>query len=115
MPLSVDTRLVRAVANPIRLRIVTLLAAEPLDAARLMAETGASPTNLSNHLKLLREAGLVEPEARARGRARGPGRSTRYRLRPETIGTLAGQFQRLAESARGQATAHEIGYHKPSA
>nr|WP_181411845.1 metalloregulator ArsR/SmtB family transcription factor [Streptomyces sp. F8] len=92
---SVDTELIRVLGDPLRLRIVTLLARETLCTTHLVEETGARQTNLSNHLKVLREAGVVETEP--------CGRFTYYRLRPEVIETLAGQFTALAETARANA------------
>jgi ArsR family transcriptional regulator len=89
---SVDTDLIRVLADPLRLQIVTLLAKETLCTTHLIEETGAKQTNLSNHLKVLREAGVVETEP--------CGRFTYYRLRPDVIASLAGQFADLAESAR---------------
>ncbi|MCL6667841.1 MULTISPECIES: ArsR/SmtB family transcription factor [Streptomyces] len=92
MMTSVDTDLMRVLADPLRLRIVTLLARETLCTTHLIEETGARQTNLSNHLRVLREAGVVETEP--------CGRYTYYRLRPDVIASLAGQFAELAESAR---------------
>src|SRR5699024_4696787 len=62
MLISVDADLMRVLADPLRMRIVTLLARETLCTTHLMAETGARQTNLSNHLRILREAGVVETE-----------------------------------------------------
>ncbi|WP_432193983.1 ArsR/SmtB family transcription factor [Streptomyces sp. bgisy027] len=95
MMTSVDTDLIRVLADPLRLRIVTLLAEETLCTTHLVEETGARQTNLSNHLKVLREAGVVETEP--------CGRYTYYRLKPDVIASLAGQFADLAESARAAA------------
>lgn len=92
---SVDTDLMRVLADPLRLRIVTLLAKETLCSTHLIEETGARQTNLSNHLKVLREAGVVETEP--------CGRFTYYRLKPDVIAALAGQFADLAETARATA------------
>ncbi|MEU9385047.1 metalloregulator ArsR/SmtB family transcription factor [Streptomyces sp. NPDC048279] len=92
---SVDTDLIRVLADPLRLQIVTLLAQETLCTTHLVEETGARQTNLSNHLKVLREAGVVETEP--------CGRFTYYKLRPDVIASLAGQFADLAESARAAA------------
>ncbi|WP_336318058.1 metalloregulator ArsR/SmtB family transcription factor [Streptomyces lavendofoliae] len=92
MMTSVDTELLRVLADPLRLRIVTLLARETLCTTHLVEETGARQTNLSNHLKVLREAGVVDTEP--------CGRFTYYRLRPDVIDRLAGRFAELAESAR---------------
>lgn len=92
MMTSVDTDLIRVLADPLRLQIVTLLARETLCTIHLVEETGAKQTNLSNHLKVLREAGVVETEP--------CGRFTYYKLRADVIASLAGQFADLAESAR---------------
>ncbi|MGW0562294.1 ArsR/SmtB family transcription factor [Streptomyces sp. NPDC003016] len=92
MMTSVDTELIRALADPLRLRIVNLLARETLCTTHLVEETGAKQTNLSNHLRVLREAGVVETEP--------CGRFTYYKLRPDVIAQLAGQFTGLAASAR---------------
>ncbi|MFD7430152.1 ArsR/SmtB family transcription factor [Streptomyces sp. NPDC059814] len=89
---SVDPDLIRALGDPLRLRIVTLLARETLCTTHLVEETGAKQTNLSNHLKILREAGVVDTEP--------CGRFTYYKLRPEVLAGLSAQFAALAESAR---------------
>ncbi|MEU4353155.1 ArsR/SmtB family transcription factor [Streptomyces virginiae] len=98
MMTSVDTDLIRVLADPLRLRIVTLLARETLCTTHLVEETGAKQTNLSNHMKVLREAGVVETEP--------CGRYIYYRLRPEVIEALAGQFADLAAIARATAEAN---------
>ncbi|MEY2229967.1 MULTISPECIES: ArsR/SmtB family transcription factor [Streptomyces] len=98
MMTSVDTDLIRVLADPLRLRIVTLLARETLCTTHLVEETGAKQTNLSNHMKVLREAGVVETEP--------CGRYIYYRLRPEVIEALAGQFADLARTARAAAEAN---------
>ncbi|MFF4229495.1 ArsR/SmtB family transcription factor [Streptomyces sp. NPDC001820] len=98
MMTSVDTDLMRVLADPLRLQIVTLLAHETLCTTHLVEETGARQTNLSNHLKVLREAGVVETEP--------CGRFTYYKLRPEVIVQLAGQFSDLADTARTTAEAN---------
>ncbi|GAB3108325.1 metalloregulator ArsR/SmtB family transcription factor [Streptomyces calidiresistens] len=92
MLMSVDTDLMRALGDPLRLRIVTLLAHETLCTTHLVAETGARQTNLSNHLRVLREAGVVETEP--------CGRFTYYRLRPEVLTGLSEGFAQLAGLAR---------------
>ncbi|GAA3624967.1 ArsR/SmtB family transcription factor [Streptomyces chitinivorans] len=89
---SVDTDLIRVLADPLRMRIVTLLATETLCTTHLVAETGARQTNLSNHLRVLREAGVVETEP--------CGRYTYHRLRPDVIECLGRSFTELARTAR---------------
>jgi ArsR family transcriptional regulator, arsenate/arsenite/antimonite-responsive transcriptional repressor len=92
---SVDTDLIRVLADPLRLKIVTLLAQETLCTTHLVEETGAKQTNLSNHLRVLREAGLVETEP--------CGRFTYYRLKPDVIARVADTFATLATTARATA------------
>lgn len=92
MMTSVDTELIRVLADPLRLQIVTLLARETLCTTHLVEETGARQTNLSNHLRVLREAGVVETEP--------CGRFTYYKLRSDVIAQLADQFAELAATAR---------------
>ncbi|MEV0499966.1 metalloregulator ArsR/SmtB family transcription factor [Streptomyces spectabilis] len=89
---SVDTELMRVLADPVRLKIVTLLAHETLCTTHLVAETGAKQTNLSNHMKVLREAGVVDTEP--------CGRFVYYKLKPEVLDALATAFSGLAAAAR---------------
>jgi ArsR family transcriptional regulator len=92
MLMSADPDVIRVLGDPLRLKIVTLLARETLCTTHLVEETGAKQTNLSNHMKVLREAGLVETEP--------CGRFTYYKLRPDVLSGLAEQFAELAVSAR---------------
>lgn len=89
---SPESDLIRVLADPLRLQIVRLLAHETLCTTHLVEETGAKQTNLSNHLKVLRDAGVVETEP--------CGRFTYYRLRPEVIESVAESFAALAATAR---------------
>ncbi|WP_221319723.1 ArsR/SmtB family transcription factor [Nocardiopsis metallicus] len=82
----------KVLADPLRMRIVSLLAHETLCTTHLMEETGARQTNLSNHLRLLREAGVVETEP--------CGRFTYYRLRPQALESLSEALSELAATAR---------------
>jgi ArsR family transcriptional regulator len=85
---------VRILADPLRARIVAILAAETMCTCHLVEETGANQTTISHHLKVLRDAQWVETEP--------VGRFTYYRLRPEPLEELAGE---LAGLARWAATA----------
>ena len=86
-----DDRL-RVLAEPARAAIVGALAMEQLCTCHLVEITGARQTNVSNHLRVLREAGIVQAEP--------AGRYTYYRLRPEVFDELADQLGSLAASAR---------------
>lgn len=72
-------------------RIVELLAGEQLCTCHLVELTGARQTNISNHLRVLRQARLVEPQPASR--------YTYYRLRPEALAALAGHYADLAGRA----------------
>lgn len=85
--------LLRVLGDPLRLQIVSLLADEQLCTCHIVAETGARQTNVSNHLRALREAGLVEAEP--------AGRYTYYRLLPEALDALSVRLAGLADGARG--------------
>jgi ArsR family transcriptional regulator len=82
----------RLMSDPLRARIVELLAEGPASTSDLVADTGAKQPNVSGHLKQLREAGLVAAESR--------GRFTYYRLLPDALEAAAGQFADLAARAR---------------
>ncbi|GAA0545417.1 ArsR/SmtB family transcription factor [Actinomadura livida] len=82
----------RVLADPLRAHIVTLLAGEALCTCHLVEETGARQTNISNHLRVLKDAGLVDSEP--------CGRFTYYRLRPEALDALAARLGDLATRAR---------------
>ena len=85
----------RLLADPLRARIVELLAAEQLCTCHLVDELGAGQSNISNHLRLLRDAGLVTAEPH--------GRYTYYALEPRVLDSLAGQLEQLAAAARTSA------------
>jgi ArsR family transcriptional regulator len=90
-PAAPDLAVLRLLADPLRLRLVTLLAAEQLCTCHLADATGALPTAVSNHLRQLREAGMVEREA--------SGRYTYYRLQPGVLQRFAEQLTSLAAAA----------------
>jgi DNA-binding transcriptional ArsR family regulator len=71
-----EVRWLRAVAHPLRLRILSLVAADALTAAEVARELGLTHANASYHLRQLLDAGHVEVggEERIRG-----GRARRYR------------------------------------
>ncbi|RFS83406.1 transcriptional regulator [Actinomadura spongiicola] len=92
MVMSVEADVLRVLADPLRARIVTLLAEEALCTCHLVEETGARQTNVSNHLRVLRHAGLVEAEP--------SGRFTYYRLRPDALDAVAVWLGDLAATAR---------------
>jgi ArsR family transcriptional regulator, arsenate/arsenite/antimonite-responsive transcriptional repressor len=94
---SAGSDVVRLLSDPLRARIVELLADGPASTSDLVADTGAKQPNVSGHLKLLREAGLVTAESQ--------GRFTYYRLVPDSLEVAAGQFADLATRARAARSA----------
>lgn len=81
----------RAVGDPVRWRILELLAGEQLCVCHLTEDLGVAQPLVSHHLRVLREAGLVEGE---RWRY-----WTYYRLRPTAVRALAGRLERWAVAA----------------
>jgi ArsR family transcriptional regulator len=86
-----DDVLLRLLADPLRARIVELLAVERLCTCHLVEELGAGQSNISNHLRLLRQAGVVNAEP--------AGRYTYYALEPAVLHRLADRIRDLAATA----------------
>jgi len=79
-----------AVAEGSRREILDLLTGGPRPVGEIAAATGLSQPNASRHLRVLREAGLVEARAAAQRRI--------YELRPAGLAELIGwvaPYQRL--------------------
>ena len=87
-----DRAVLRAIADPLRQRIVELLAGEELCTCHLVEELGATQTNVSNHLRVLRDAGLVVSEQ--------AGRYTYHRLVPEPMAELSAGLDALVARSR---------------
>jgi ArsR family transcriptional regulator, arsenate/arsenite/antimonite-responsive transcriptional repressor len=83
----------RALADPLRWRIVELLSREQLCVCHLTEELDVPQPLVSHHLRILRDAGLVEGE---RWRY-----WTYYRLRPAGLEALTGALHDLAARAPG--------------
>jgi DNA-binding transcriptional ArsR family regulator len=56
----------KALSEPLRLRIVDLLRAGPLTVSELSSELKSEMVTTSHHLKILKHAGLVQNERRGR-------------------------------------------------
>jgi ArsR family transcriptional regulator, arsenate/arsenite/antimonite-responsive transcriptional repressor len=80
----------RAVAEPLRWRILTLLGREELCVCHLVESLDVPQPLISHHLRALRDAGLVETERYRYW--------TYYRLRPEALEAVG---RRLIELAGG--------------
>jgi ArsR family transcriptional regulator len=94
-----QAEVLKTLANPRRLEIVHLLADGPREVGRLAEEMGISQPNVSQHLAVMRSAGVVDAERE--------GREVRYRLSdPEIIcacetmrGVLIRRLARISEAA----------------
>jgi DNA-binding transcriptional ArsR family regulator len=64
---ALDERL-RALAHPVRRRLIAACLAEPQPAGALVELTGLAPASVSEHLKVLRKTGLLVLERRGRFR-----------------------------------------------
>jgi ArsR family transcriptional regulator, arsenate/arsenite/antimonite-responsive transcriptional repressor len=98
MVISQETDVMRVLGDPLRAQIITLLADGPACTCHLVADTGAKQPNVSNHLRVLRDAGLIAAEPR--------GRFTYYRLQPAAIEAAATRLTELAARARVNAESH---------
>jgi DNA-binding transcriptional ArsR family regulator len=88
------TKVFDAVAEGSRREILDLLATGPRPVGEIATRTGLSQPNASRHLRILREAGLVEP--------RVDGQRRIYELRPAGLAELIGwvvPYQRLWQSS----------------
>jgi ArsR family transcriptional regulator len=94
-----QAEVLKTLSNPKRLEIVHLLAEGPREVGKLAEELGISQPNVSQHLALMRSAGIVEAER--------DGREVRYRLSdPEVIvacetmrGVLVRRISRISRAA----------------
>jgi ArsR family transcriptional regulator len=89
--------LLRVMADPTRAGIIEALAAGPACTCHLVEDLGLAQPNVSNHLRALRQAGLVVTEPH--------GRFTYYRLLPEALAAAGSYFGSLAERAAGNVVA----------
>lgn len=63
-----DLRQLRAIANPLRIRMLQLFAQGPLTTKQVADRLGEKPTRLYNHARALEQAGLVRLVRTARNR-----------------------------------------------
>jgi ArsR family transcriptional regulator len=92
-PPAVDTTALKALAEPQRAAIVQALAVEELCVCHLVEALGIDQPLVSHHLRVLRDAGLVDSERYRYW--------TYYRLVPEALARVAAELGALAEQAPG--------------
>jgi arsenate reductase (thioredoxin) len=90
-PEALPVELARALGDPLRWRIMEFLATEQLCVAHLAEELDTAQPLVSHHLKVLRQAGLIEPDRYRYW--------TYYRLRPGALVRLAATLGLVARSA----------------
>ena len=97
---NLQAEVLKTLASPRRLQILHRLADGPCEVGRLATELGLSQPNVSQHLAVLRAAGIVEAER--------DGREARYRLTDPDVmvacgimrGVLERRLRRLAACPR---------------
>ncbi len=80
----------KTLAHPARIRVMELLAEREHAVAELLPEVGIEPANLSQHLALLRRAGLVV--------ARKEGSTVHYSLTSGEVAELLAMARRILTS-----------------
>src|SRR3972149_165862 len=91
---DLKAKLFLCLADPSRLSILEALRAAPQTVSEIVAATGLSQSNTSNHLGCLRDCGLVAREQQ--------GRFVRYELSDERVAALLGLAEELlADVAKG--------------
>lgn len=81
-------QLLKALADPIRLRVIEALDSGERCVCELTSELGLAQSKLSFHLKVLKEAGLLAD--------RQSGRWIYYQLQPQALESLRGWLAELA-------------------
>ena len=104
-----QAEVLRTLASPRRLEILHALARGPIEVGRLAQVIGASQPNVSQHLAVLRTAGMVEAER--------DGREVRYRLADPDVMVACALMRTVIErrlTRLGQVAAAAIGTETPS-
>ena len=92
--IALQAKLFRGFSDPSRLSILESLRDGPLTVTEIVATTGLTQSNASNHLRCLRECGLLVAEQN--------GRYVTYHLSDDRVGQLLALAESLlADVARG--------------
>ncbi|MPZ59905.1 MAG: helix-turn-helix domain-containing protein [Propionibacteriales bacterium] len=100
--MSLEVSALRALAHPLRLRMLSLLTGTPMSAAELARELDITHANASYHLRTLLAADLVVEEGQERVRG---GLAKRYRYdvsRPRARGGDESERRLFAEALAGE-------------
>ena len=95
---EIKAELFKALGHPARIRILALLAGQELPVSQLLSETGMEPSHLSQHLAVLRRAGVVA--------SRREGNAVYYRSAHESVDAMLAAAREFLVDAltRTQAT-----------
>ena len=92
--LILQAEVLKTLAHPRRLEILHRLAEGPVEVGRLADELGLSQPNVSQHLAVLRSAGVVDAER--------SGREVRYRLSDPDVMRACGLMRGVLERRIGR-------------
>jgi DNA-binding transcriptional ArsR family regulator len=84
-------------ADPTRRRVIELLAQHPLRAGQLATAAGTSTQAMSNHLRVLLDAGFIADERLAED-----ARARQFRLRPQSLAAVQAWLDQLQAEWRVQ-------------
>jgi DNA-binding transcriptional ArsR family regulator len=88
----VEARLFQALSDPTRLRILTLLALEPINVSGMVERLGCAQPAVSRHLRVLRDVALI--------RDRRMGKEVEYSLNHDQLNEAAEYLDSLLTNAR---------------
>jgi DNA-binding transcriptional ArsR family regulator len=111
---ELQAEICRTLSHPARIAILHLLAREPHEVGRLAGELGISQPNASQHLAVMRAAGLVEAERDGRGsvyRLTDPGVIDACDLMAQVMRRRLARYAELSATIEGKA---ESGSATPS-
>jgi DNA-binding transcriptional ArsR family regulator len=86
---ALQAEVLKTLANPRRLEILHRLVLGPCEVRRLAEDLGASQPNISQHLAVLRAAGIVDAER--------DGREVRYRLIDPDVMVACGLMRQVLQ------------------
>jgi ArsR family transcriptional regulator len=88
----VEARLFQALSDPTRLRILTLLAHEPINVSGMVERLGCAQPAVSRHLRVLRDVALIQD--------RRMGKEVEYSLNHDQLAEAAGYLECLLTNDR---------------
>lgn len=91
MLISADNDVIGLLADPVRAQIVQVLSRGPACVCHLVEDLELKQPNVSNHVRVLRQAGLIRGENR--------GKFTFYHLNTGALRDAAAQLTSLAQAA----------------